>query len=153
VRSDVDRKRLFGMAAQDRPAADHIPRLYGAEATARTYARLAELAATLLRAGLHTIVDAAFLRRRERDAMRPLADDSGAHLTLIECHAPEAVLRERVARRTVANRDASDADLAVLEHQLHTREPPAEQEQPQRLATDTDLDALRSRALAALGIA
>jgi predicted kinase len=153
VRSDVERKRLFGMPAQARPTPDEVPRLYGSDATTRTYARLGELAATLLGAGLHTVVDAAFLRRHERDAMRPIAAAAGAHLTLIECVAPEAVLRERVARRGVDNRDASDADLAVLEHQLRARERAADDEQPQRLATETDLGTLRQRALHALGIA
>lgn len=153
VRSDVERKRLFGMPAQARPTPDEVPRLYGNDATTRTYARLGELAATLLGAGLHTVVDAAFLRRHERDAMLATAAAAGARLTLIECDAPEAVLRERVARRGVDNRDASDADLAVLEHQLRAREPAAENERPQRLATNTDLGTLRQRALHALGIA
>jgi predicted kinase len=130
-----------------------VARLYGTEATARTYGRLAELARTLLQAGLHTVVDAAFLRRQERDAMRALAAAAGARLTLLECHAPEAVLRERVRRRVADNRDASDADLAVLERQLATREPMADDEQPRRLDTDTDLTALRGRALALLAIA
>lgn len=153
VRSDVERKRLFGMPAQARPTPDEVPRLYGSDATSRTYARLGELAATLLGAGLHTVVDAAFLHRHERDAMRPIAAAAGGRLTLIECDALEAVLRERVAHRTVDNRDASDADLAVLEHQLRAREPAADDEQPQRLATDTGLGTLRQRALHALGIA
>lgn len=153
VRSDVERKRLFGMPAQTRPTPDQVPRLYGADATSRTYARIGDLSATLLGAGLHTVVDAAFLRRHERDAMRPIAAAAGARLTMIECDAPEGVLRERVARRGDDNRDASDADLAVLEHQLLARERAAEDEHPQRLATDTDLPSLRARALHALGIA
>jgi aminoglycoside phosphotransferase family enzyme/predicted kinase len=151
VRSDVERKRLFGLPAQARPDAAQIPQLYGAEATTRTYARLQALAADLLGAGLHTVVDAAFLRRDERDAMRAVARGCGAELALIECRAPDAVLRERVRQRIADNRDASDADLAVLERQLQGREAPSDDEQPRRLDTDVDLDALRGEAARAAG--
>jgi uncharacterized protein len=153
IRSDVERKRLFGLAAQARPSPDDVARLYGADATVRTYARLGELARTLLCAGMHVVVDAAFLRRHERDAMRALAAEAGAHTTLLDCHAPAAVLRERVRRRLADNRDASDADGAVLEHQLATREPTADDEHARALDTDTDLATLRARALALLPIA
>jgi uncharacterized protein len=149
VRSDVERKRLFGLPAEARPDAAQVQQLYGADATTRTYARLQRLATDLLGAGLHTIVDAAFLRRDERDAMRDAALACGAELTLIECQAPIAVLRERVRRRIADNHDASDADLAVLERQLHARETASDDEHPRRLDTDVELDALRAAALRA----
>jgi predicted kinase len=151
VRSDVERKRLFGLAAQARPVGDEAEALYGRAATIRTYARLQELATLLLAGGLHTIADAAFLHRSERDAMRAVAAAAGARLTLIECTAPLDVLRERVRRRSVDNRDASDADLGVLEQQLRSCEPVQDDEQAQRLPTDTDRDTLRVRALEAIG--
>lgn len=153
VRSDVERKRLHGMAPHARPAASQMAQVYAADATARTYARLRELAATLLTAGLHTIVDAALLRREERDALRTLAARQGAQATLLECHAPEPVLRERVRRRLATDDDASDADLAVLDQQLQRREPATDDERPCRIDTDCSLDALRIRALRCIGIA
>ena len=153
VRSDVERKRLFGLRALTRPDSAQALQLYGSEATERTYTRLRALAATLLGAGLHTVVDAAFLRRHERAAMRDLARGCGAHLTLIECHAPAAVLRERVRRRVANNHDASDADLAVLERQWQSREAPDDDERAWRLATDVGLDDLRATAMRAVGIA
>jgi predicted kinase len=153
VRSDVERKRLFGLPASARPDAAQAAQLYSAAATERTYARLAELAATLLRAGLHTIVDAAFLRRAERDGLRACAAAHGARVTLIECHAADALLRDRVARRAAAAEDASDADLAVLQRQLQWRERAADDERPLRLDTAAAPDALRQQALQAMGIA
>ncbi len=63
IRSDVERKRLFGLA----PDAASGGTIYTPEATARTYARLAELAESILAAGWSVIVDAAFLKRAERD--------------------------------------------------------------------------------------
>jgi uncharacterized protein len=136
LRSDVERKRLAGLAATDRPAAEDVQRLYGPAMTLRTYARLQALAADLLRAGLNVIVDAASLRRTERDAFRALAAHEGAAFSLVECTAPEAVLRERIARRMAANHDASDATPAVLDFQLRIRDPLTAEEDALRLDTD-----------------
>jgi predicted kinase len=153
IRSDVERKRLFGLAATARPDLTQAAQLYGSAATRRTYARLDALAGTLLDAGQHTIVDAAFLRRDERERLRAVAAAHGARFTLIECHAPDEVLRERVRRRLRTDNDASDADLSVLAMQLQRREPAGDDERPCRLDTNVDLDTLRRNALHGLGIA
>ena len=148
LRSDVERKRLHGLAATDRPAPAQVATLYGHEATRRTYARLGELARTLLAAGIPAIVDAAALRRAERDALRALAAAFGAPFALVECDAPEPVLRERIARRQRDEADASDADLGVLALQLRVREPVDGDESAQRLSTDCDRVTLQQRCAA-----
>jgi hypothetical protein len=142
LRSDVERKRLAGLAPRARPTPQQAAQLYGAEMTERTYARLHALAATLLDAGWHVIVDAAFLRRHERDAMRTLAQAHGARVTLIECDAALSVLQARVAARLRADDDPSDADLAVLERQLQWRERAGDDERPLRIDTDAAPGAL-----------
>jgi uncharacterized protein len=136
LRSDVERKRLHGLAPSDRPDTATAALLYGAEATRRTFDHLATLAATLLRGGLDVVVDAAFLRRAERDRFRALAADCGAGFVLLECTAPEPVLHERLARRQQAGLDASDADGAVLTLQLSHREPVAAEEDALVIQTD-----------------
>ena len=73
VRSDVERKRLFGMAPTQRPPADRTAEIYGAEASRRTYARLAELAGGILQAGYSVIADATYLRRADRDHLLAVA--------------------------------------------------------------------------------
>lgn len=150
VRSDVERKRLAGMASTARPTAEQARQLYSRAMNTRTYARLQSLAKALLRAGLNVIVDAAALRRHERDELRALAADA-ARFVLVECTAPEAVLRERIARRLAADHDASDATLEVLDFQLSVREPVAADEAAFTLATDTEAADLvrRCEALAA----
>ena len=151
VRSDVERKRLYALAADARPAPAEIVTLYGAEATHRTYARLGEIARELLAAGVSAVVDAVALRRAERDALRALAADCGARFVLIECGAPDAVLRERIVRRLGEAKDASDADLDVLALQLRVREPVAPDEAAIAFDTDAALPdvARRCEALAA----
>jgi hypothetical protein len=121
VRSDVERKRLFGLA----PDADSGGTIYTPEATTRTYARLAELAEQSIVAGWSVIVDAAFLKRAERDIFRTLAKRLSAPFALI---APQ-VAPEELARRIRARRnDPSEATVAVMEQQLRWFEPPGDDE-------------------------
>lgn len=126
VRSDVERKRLAGFAAGARKAAAFGVGLYAPEMTARTYERLHEVAATVLEAGYPVIVDAAMLKRAERDALRELAGRLKVRCECVWCEAPLATLRLRIARRQATGADASDATLAVLEQQrTFTEEPTA----------------------------
>lgn len=121
LRSDVERKRLFGLAPLEssRGGTD----IYGAEATRRTYARLHDLARLLLSAGFPVIVDAAFLRRAERARFRELATQLHVPFAIAALHAPDAVLRTRLARRHALATDASEADIAVLERLQNVQEP------------------------------
>jgi hypothetical protein len=136
IRSDVERKRLHGMGPNER--ATDPARLYNASSTASTYQRLADAAGAALEGGIPAIVDAAFLRRDERDAMRTLARARQVPCTVVECTAREAVLRERIAHRIAHQHDPSDADADVLSLQLHVREPLQPDEQAGAELFDTD---------------
>jgi hypothetical protein len=143
VRSDVERKRLHGLAPTARLA--DTASLYGHAATLRTYARLADAARAALDGGVDVIVDAAFLRRDERDTMRALARSRGARCVVVECTAPAPVLAQRLAARERANTDASDATAAVLALQQRVREPLAADEHALVVDTDAPLPLLRAR--------
>lgn len=142
LRADVERKRLFGLEALASSASRVPGGIYGVDATARTFARLRELAASALAAGYRVIVDAAFLRAAEREDFRRLASDLGVPFTILHCVAPVQTLRQRIEQRQRAANDASEADLAVLDHQLSNHEPltPAEQAYTLTLDTSSDLD-------------
>ncbi len=114
LRSDVERKRLAGLA----PTARGGPALYTPEAGARTYARLQQLAAEALAAGVPVVVDAASLLRQERADMQAVAARCGAQFRLLVCQAPTEVLAQRVQARHQAGQDASDATPEVLARQL-----------------------------------
>jgi aminoglycoside phosphotransferase family enzyme/predicted kinase len=120
LRSDVERKRLYGLAPTARPAPALA--MYSAQATQRTYARLADLARDLLESGLSVVVDAALLRQDERATLHDLARQMGVAFRLVECVAPPAALQARVAARAVSGTDASDATLEVLDMQQRIRE-------------------------------
>lgn len=122
IRSDVERKRLRGLAAVTRTRSELGQGLYAADATARTYARLLDLAQVTLAAGYSAIVDASFLQRGQRDAFRRLAADLAVPFWILDFVVDDTLARSRILRRQRAGRDASEADLGVYEHQLATRE-------------------------------
>jgi uncharacterized protein len=136
LRSDVERKRLHGLAPQAHSDSGLDAGLYAPEASERTYARLAELARVLLAARYPVIVDAAFLKRAQRDRFAALARDAGARFLIASCTAPAETLRERVAARMREARDASEAGLAVLERQFATAEPLAPDEAGHTMTID-----------------
>ncbi|MEJ2400755.1 MAG: Mut7-C RNAse domain-containing protein [Xanthomonadales bacterium] len=124
VRSDLERKRLAGLMGAARAGAAGIDAgLYAPEVSARTYDILAGACATGLEAGFTMIADAAFLRRKDRRRFIELAAQCGARVGIVACEADTATLQRRIRRRMGEGRDASDADIAVLEHQLVAREP------------------------------
>lgn len=136
LRSDVERKRAAGLAALADSKA--LGDLYGAADTEATYVRLTALAAGALEAGYPTIVDAAFLRREQRDRMRALAARLQVPFAILDCQAPIAVLRERVRERRATRADASEADEAVLDMLAAVEEPLGDDERAWTLEVRTD---------------
>jgi uncharacterized protein len=134
VRSDVERKRLFGFSPQD----DTAQAVYTEAATARTYARMADVAQAAVAAGVPLVVDAAFLRKAERDAFRALAVQLDARFALVACEAPHAVMRSRVVKRIAAGRDPSEANPGVLDRQLGWAEPLTPDELDDGTVVDTE---------------
>lgn len=137
IRSDVERKRLAGLAAESRSASAIDGGLYTAQAKQRTYETLRALAAVVLRAGYPVMLDATFLDRGERDACRACARAAAAAFHILACRARADTLRERVARRSQAGQDASEADLAVLARQLEAGSELDADELAQAIAIDT----------------
>ena len=137
ARSDVERKRLHGLEATARTGASVGGGLYAAAASRHTYAALADIADRLLRNGQNALIDATFLHRRERLEFRQVAALNAARFAILDCTASVAELRRRVAARDRAGRDASEANQAVLEHQLRTQEPLDRSERRITVAVDT----------------
>ncbi|HGG58322.1 MAG TPA: aminoglycoside phosphotransferase [Gammaproteobacteria bacterium] len=137
LRSDLERKRLFGLAPTEDSGSSVGGGIYTTSASEQTYRRLASLAEILLRAGLPVIVDASFLQADWRQTFRDLAQAAGSSFVIIDCVAATDVLERRIANRLRAGTDPSEADLAVLKRQLATRDPLTDEEQRQTLRLDT----------------
>ncbi|HYW02595.1 MAG TPA: AAA family ATPase [Gammaproteobacteria bacterium] len=140
VRSDVERKRLYGLPPGARSGSGVATGIYTPEAGRRTYARLREIAGVVAGAGMIALVDAAFLERSQRAAMRTLADELDVPFLALECRARPAALRERVRRRARQGADPSEADIAVLERQLAGWRPLADSETSTTIRVDTEGD-------------
>jgi aminoglycoside phosphotransferase family enzyme/predicted kinase len=136
LRADVERKRLFGLAATASSAA-LTENLYSAEATARTYAQLLALSGRLLDSGFAVLVDATFLTQQQRVPFRALAAEKAVPFTILAFDAPVSVLQARVQQRLAQGGDASEATLEVLAAQLARREPLTEEEQALAVHIDT----------------
>ncbi len=136
VRSDVERKRLFGLGASQSSQGRVAAGIYGGASTARTYARLLEMARIALVAGWPVIVDAAFLRAAERANFAALAAELCVPFAILDCRAALPLLRLRLERRKAGGSDASEADVAVLERLRAVAEPLTEDEGTLAIAID-----------------
>ena len=131
LRSDVERKRLAGLDALARSGGGINEGLYTQENSRRIYAHLAQRAEGLLKAGWPVVADAAFLERWQRDLFREIAQRRKAPFRILDILVDHATLRERVSSRTAQGKDASEADLRVLQHQIETAQPLGEDELPE----------------------
>jgi aminoglycoside phosphotransferase family enzyme/predicted kinase len=123
LRSDVERKRLFGLSRTARSNSATGAGIYAPELHRQLYARLRELAEMLLRSGWSVIVDATFLKRTDRAVFRALADRVGVTFGILAPLATPEQLRERIQTRAALGHDASEATLDVLAQQMQTLEP------------------------------
>jgi aminoglycoside phosphotransferase family enzyme/gluconate kinase len=123
LRSDVERKRLAGMAASERSGSGIETGLYTQDASRRAYQHLASLTEILLDDGWPVIVDAAFLMRWQRDLFREIALRRELRFRILDIQVDHAMLRERIGLRAAQGSDASEADLRVLQHQIESEQP------------------------------
>jgi hypothetical protein len=123
MRSDIERKRLGGLAAGQRSGTGLGEGLYSAPMSAATYERLRRCAADMLGAGLSVIVDATCQLRRQRERLSSLGPAYEATVLVVFCHAPPEVLEARILARQREAADASEADRSVLAQQRLRFEP------------------------------
>ncbi|HMJ41675.1 MAG TPA: AAA family ATPase [Pseudolabrys sp.] len=108
LRSDVERKALFGVSETDR-----LPEAaYTRDVTARVYASLAAKARRVLAAGHSAIVDAVYADAKERAEIEQAVGSTAFHGLFLT-----ADLGVRIARVGSRTNDASDADAAVARAQ------------------------------------
>jgi aminoglycoside phosphotransferase family enzyme/predicted kinase len=123
LRSDIERKRLYGYHADADTGSDVQAGIYSQAASERTYAQLARLASSVIAGGLNVIVDAAFLKLDERQRFQHLAQSCGVPFVILHLEADEPTLVARIARRRELGNDPSEAGVDVLKTQLATQEP------------------------------
>lgn len=105
VRSDVERKRVFGKSTD----------LYNKDITQKVYLHLLKLAEQCLHAGYPVIIDATFIDTQQISSFHSLATHMGIPFHILEFNAKPDTLRTRLKQRQA---EYSDANLDVLENQL-----------------------------------
>jgi aminoglycoside phosphotransferase family enzyme/adenylate kinase family enzyme len=136
LRSDIERKRLIDQSQKS--AGNEVNQgLYTAENVLLVYRRLVELASSILDAGFSVLIDAAFLQSSQRELFAALAAEKQVDFVILDFYAPELELKRRISARQQSGNDASEATLAVLEHQLKTAQAFSAAEQKKVILIDT----------------
>ncbi len=123
IHSDIERKRLHGLAPTDSSNSAVDTGLYTAQATLKTYKHLQELAETILKSGFPVIVDATFLEQQQRELMQQMAIDLEVPFVILDFPLPEEELIHRVEQRSRQTMQTSEATLDVLRKQLEQSQP------------------------------
>ncbi len=137
IRSDVERKRLYGLAPESVSDSVVGGGIYTSGASAATFARLHELAQVCIKAGFPCIVDATFLRRKQRKPYRRLARDLDVPFAILQCEAPPDKLARRIEKRQCRGNDPSEASVEVMQRQLEFFEQPAGKESSAVIKVDS----------------
>jgi aminoglycoside phosphotransferase family enzyme/adenylate kinase family enzyme len=137
IRSDVERKRMAGLAATADSRSGIDQGLYASDRTAQTYRRLLQLAALVLEAGFPVILDATFLQQAYRRRASGLAARHRVPFVILDCVAPEQELRRRIRERAKRGGDASEANLQVLDAQQKAEQPLSGDELDSAVKVDT----------------
>jgi aminoglycoside phosphotransferase family enzyme/predicted kinase len=128
VRSDLLRKRRFGLDETANSESDIAGGIYARAVDDDVYGELLQRASSILSAGHTVILDATYLLRHHREAALQMAQDFRAVVTIVRTTADYEELCRRIRERERTAKDPSEADLRVLEHQAGAIEPLTEDE-------------------------
>lgn len=142
--SDIERKRLAGLAPTQRAVDEVGEGLYGPEMGRRTFERLLACASAVASSGRIALVDATFIKRNWRAGFKQLADELAVGFAILSFSAPQQELEARVCKRLEKGDDASDATLEVLKSQQQALESlsPEEEALSIKIPKDASLEAL-----------
>ena len=106
--SDALRKELASLSPREHRYEKYQQGLYSPDFSRKTYEALLDRARKILEMGDSLIIDASFMKQRERREAWALAQQAGADFLLIECQLPEGEVRRRLARRVNDTDEPSD---------------------------------------------
>jgi aminoglycoside phosphotransferase family enzyme/predicted kinase len=135
IRSDTERKRLFGYKAHDKTGSGIADGVYSEWAGFKTYQHLIDMAKPVLEAGISVILDATFLAGWQRGMFGRVANSLGIRMFILDFKASDKALISRLRQR---ESDASEATIEVLQHQQKTAEPLLDYEKTYTITVDTE---------------
>ncbi len=152
LRSDVERKRLFGEWGIPRVTTLNAD-MYCSAVSQRVYQTvLLPLVTKIVESGFPVIIDATFLNQQYRSEFQVLARQLSIPFVILEFEGTPDQWRERIRERQQQGTDPSDADVTVLEQQLAIDEPLTEDERHHAISVPSDrsdlstlIEAIRQR--------
>ncbi len=132
--SDVVRKRLADLDPESEQKEAFGEGIYSPEMTERTYEALVDEARAALADGFSVLLDASWSARHHRQLARDAAAEREAVFAIVECTAPDEVLRERLSD---PDRPITDGRLELLDDQRAAYEPPSTDEADELVGADT----------------
>ena len=137
LRSDIERKRIFELTDKADSHSKTNSGIYIKDANERTYQHLAELSHTILIAGFSVLIDATFLRQKQRHQFCTVAKSLNVPFTILHCETNNETLQQRIQQRLYEGTDASEANIKILEQQLKKQEPLQAEEKNHTISIDT----------------
>ena len=110
---------------------------YSAAARERVYEEIAEQAQTLVAEGRPVVIDGTYIERRRREPIIEVATRTNSPLLVVECSAPDVVVRERQTRRQGEAWTTSEGRWEVYLEQKARIERTTELPDSQRIGIDT----------------
>ncbi|WP_263081234.1 AAA family ATPase [Endozoicomonas sp. Mp262] len=136
LRSDVERKRLFGLKADE--SSQLIKEdIYNLNTNQKTYKKLEWLTRQLLESGYPVVVDSAALKEEERTLFYTLSRQISVPFIIIRCQAPDTELIRRIKKRQQNDSDASEATPDIIYQQHSWQDEITSKELPHTLTLDT----------------
>jgi predicted kinase len=130
IRSDTERKRLAGLAANSNSNSALNQGLYTEANNEKVYQHLLESARSIIQSKFTVVVDATFLQAKYRLWFRELAAELNIPFHIQLCYLPTDILKTRIVDRKIQqnNDEPSEARLEVLAMQEASLEPLTDQE-------------------------
>ncbi len=140
LRSDIERKRIFELIGKADSHSEINSGIYTKDATEQTYQHLAELSRSILIAGFSVLIDATFLKQRQRHQFYTVAKSLDIPFSILHCETNHETLQQRIQQRSHEGTDASEADIKVLKQQLKNQDPLQAEEKNYTISIDTTRD-------------
>lgn len=137
ISSDAVRKELAQISAQEHRYEAYESGIYSAQFSRRTYEEIFRRAAALLEEGHSVIIDASFRKIVERQQALKLAATARANLLVLECVAPDEIVKEWLRQRQQEGTAISDGRLDIFDDLKRGTEPVTEVPPNQHLVVDT----------------
>ncbi|HSG81724.1 MAG TPA: AAA family ATPase, partial [Gemmatimonadota bacterium] len=134
LHSDEVRKQLAGLKPDEEQKVPFGEGIYSAEWTERTYGALIDAARRELATGSSIVLDASWSSGARRAAVRAVTEEYEALFAIVECSAPEVVLRERLSK---PRRKVTDGRIELLNDQRAAYEAPDDGEADLVIRIDT----------------